>query len=68
MNEIIWYFPFSDWLISLSIMFSRSIHAVAKGKHFFSWPSSIPLYKRPIVVLPAHLLMDTWAASISRQL
>ena len=25
----------SDWLISLSIMFSRSIHAVKKGKGFF---------------------------------
>ena len=26
---------FSDWLISLSIMFSRPIHTVAKGKIFF---------------------------------
>ena len=34
MSEII-YLSFSDWLISLSIMFSRSIHAVAKGKSFF---------------------------------
>ena len=31
MSEIIWYLSFSDWLISLSIMFSRSIHAVNKG-------------------------------------
>ena len=30
MNEIIWYLSFSDWLISLSIMFSRSIHTIAK--------------------------------------
>ena len=31
MIEIIWYLSFSDWLIPLSIVFSRSIHAVAKG-------------------------------------
>ena len=30
-----WYLSFSDWLISLSIMISRSIHTVAKGKIFF---------------------------------
>lgn len=32
-----WYLSFSDWLISLSIMPSRSIRTVAKGKiSFFS--------------------------------
>ena len=35
LSEIIWYWSFSDWLISLSIMFSRSIHAVAKVSSFF---------------------------------
>ena len=30
-GEIIWYFSFTAWLISLSIMLSSSIHAVAKG-------------------------------------
>ena len=57
---------FSDWLISLSIMFSRSIHTVAKGKilFFFLCPKSIPLCKCPIVDLSTHLLMDIWAASI----
>ena len=35
MSEIIWYLSFADWLISHSIMFSRSIHTVAKGKIFF---------------------------------
>ena len=30
-GEIIWYFSLTAWLISLSIMFSSSIHAVAKG-------------------------------------
>ena len=35
MNEVMWYFSFFDCLISLSIMLSRSIHGVAKGKIFF---------------------------------
>ena len=35
MSDIVWYLSFSDWLISLSIMFSRSIHTVAKGETFF---------------------------------
>ena len=67
MSEIIWYLSFSDWLISLSIMFfSRFIHTVAKGKSFFlSQPSSIPLCKCPIIVLSTHLMMDTWAASVA---
>ena len=30
-GEIIWYLSLITWLISLSIMFSSSIHAVAKG-------------------------------------
>ena len=30
-GEIIWYLSFTAWLISLSIMLSSSIHAVAKG-------------------------------------
>ena len=31
-NEITWYLSFPDWLISLSIMLSRSIHAVTEDK------------------------------------
>ena len=31
----IWYLPFSDWLMSLSIILPRSSHAVAKGKISF---------------------------------
>ena len=34
-EKIIWYLSCSDWLISLSIIVSRSIHAVAKGKISF---------------------------------
>ena len=39
---------FSDWLISLSIKFSRSIHAAVKGKIFFlfmtEWYSIVCMY------------------------
>ena len=58
------------WLaFSLSIMFSRSIHMLQRVKFYsFLQPSSIPLCKCPTVVLSTHLLMDTWAASISWQL
>ena len=42
MNEITWYFSFSNLLTSLSIRFSRFIHAVTKGKisptsHWSEW-------------------------------
>ena len=30
-----WYLSFTVWLISLSVMLSSSIHAVAKGKSSF---------------------------------
>ena len=30
-GEIIWYLSLTVWLISLNIMLSSSIHAVAKG-------------------------------------
>ena len=44
-RQVIWYLSFSDWLISLSIMFSRSIHAVAKVKvPSLSQSHSIPLW------------------------
>ena len=34
-SEIMWYLSFTTWLISLSIMLSRSIHAVVKGRSSF---------------------------------
>ena len=34
-GEIIWYLFFINWLISLSIMLSRSTHAVTKGSSSF---------------------------------
>ena len=35
-SEIIWYLFFTDWLISLSIIVSSSIHVVAKYRNSFS--------------------------------
>ena len=34
-SELRWYLSFPDWLILLSIIVSRSIHAVVKGKSSF---------------------------------
>ena len=34
-GEIIWYSSFNAWLISLSIMLSKSIHAVVKAQSSF---------------------------------
>ena len=40
-EEITWYLSFFDGLISLSIMISRSVHAVGKGKIFFFFYSQV---------------------------
>ena len=34
-GEIIWYLSFTNWLISISIILSSSIHAVTKGRGSF---------------------------------
>ena len=58
MSEIT-YLSFSDWLTSLSITFSRSIHAVTKGKiFFFKKLSRIPLCQCPIVYCFIHSSTD----------
>ena len=55
-----WYLSHSDWLISLNVKFSRSIHTVSKGKiSSFLCMNSIPVCNCPIVVLSTHLLMGT---------
>ena len=66
MSEIIWCLSFSNWFISLSIILSRSIHAVTKGKisfffffFFFLQPSSSPLCKCTTYSLSICLLMDS---------
>ena len=62
MSEIMWYLSFSDWLISLSIIFSRAIHVVTKGKYFYIIFGFIvfdlifivfcPYYLAPLYTLP----------------
>ena len=47
------------WLISLSIMFSRVIHAVSEF-HFFLRLKNIPLYAHTIVGLSIALRIDIW--------
>ena len=59
------------WLAYFTcIMFSRSIHAIAKVKIFYClWPSSIPLCKCTIAVLPTHLsVLNTIVRIISLKL
>lgn len=44
MSEIMCYLSLTTWVISLSIICSRSIHAVTSGKvSYFLWLSSVPL-------------------------
>ena len=59
-GEVIWYLSLTIWLISLSIMLSSSIHAVAKGRSsFFLRLSRIPLCKCTIVLGSTWVLMGT---------
>ena len=44
MSEIVWYLSSADWLISLSIMFLRSIHTVTKGQISFLFYRHILLH------------------------
>ena len=65
-REIIWYLSFSDWLVSLSIILSRSIHVVTKSMiSSFLWPSNTPLCKYTTTFLSTHLLMGIWALAKS---
>ena len=60
-SDIIQCLPFSDWLISLNMISSRPVRAVAKSKipllFTVEWYS---LCKRTTAFLPTHLLMATW--------
>ena len=68
-NHMVFVFLWLDNFTYCSIMFSRSMYAVAKGKIFLlpmaEW---YPLCKCTVVVLSTHLLMNTGAASKSWQL
>ena len=61
-SEIIWYLHFFLWLaISLTIIISRSIHAVSKGKiSFLIQPCVIPLCKCTTAFLSCLLLMGSF--------
>ena len=60
MSEIIWYFSFTNWLISLSITISRSIYTVTKGRSsFFLWVYNIPLCKCTTAFISTHLRMGS---------
>ena len=45
-DEIIWYLSFTAWLISLSIILSSSIHAVAKGRSSFFLCAALSITKK----------------------
>ena len=47
-GEILWYLSLTAWLISLSIMLSSSIHAIAKGTIF--------MVKKTSSVLPIQVM------------
>ena len=49
-SEIIWYWPFSVWLISLRIMLSRFIHVAPNGK----FPSFLYLHNIPLFIYIHH--------------
>ena len=62
MSEIIWYLSFSHWFIALCIISSGPFMLSQKVKFSSLLQlSSIPLCKCPTVVLPTHVLMNTWA-------
>ena len=64
-GEITWYLSFTSWLISFSIIFSSSIHAVVKGRNsfFFFLMHGIPSCKCTIDFWSTHLLMGIGVAS-----
>ena len=65
MSNIMWYFSFSFWLTSLSMIISSCIHVAANGIFpSFLWLSSIPLYICT-TSLSIHLLMDIKVVSMS---
>ena len=55
MSEIKWCFSLSDWLISRSIMLSRSTHTVAKGKILFFFTTE----KNSIVQMPCNCFIHS---------
>ena len=66
-NEIIWYFSFSVWFVSLNIMPSRSIHVVETGKIFFFFMGgykSILHFLYPFISEVLHCLTNIYCYKI----
>ena len=64
MNETIWWLSFSEWLTSLSIIPSRSIHVEANGGYLsFLMAEEYPIVYRDHSFSIHHLSMDTEAPS-----
>ena len=62
-SGIVWYLSFSVWLISLSIMPSRSTHDVANDRISFLWLNNIPL--RIYMTFPSpFMFMGTQVVSV----
>ena len=59
MNGIIQYVIFSEWLLSLNVMFSRFIHVVT-GFYSLLWPNPLvaQMVKNPAV------MQETWVRSL----
>ena len=64
-NDILQYFSFSVWFISLGIILSKSIHVVVNGRIFFFLYFILYTYIYIYIyvyishILSTHLLMDT---------
>lgn len=63
MSGNIKYFLFSDWLISLNLMFLRFIHIVEHVRISFLRLKSIALYVYATLYLFIRPLVDTWVIS-----
>ena len=65
-SDSIWYWSFSFWFISLSVIISSPILIAANGIfHSILWLSNIPLYIYTTPSLSIHLLMAIQVASVS---
>ena len=66
-SETIWYLAFSVWLVSPSVICSKSIHVVTNGKisFFYGWKVFYCVCMWYIFCPFIHPLMDTYVVSVS---